>query len=274
MGSKWIAWKWFDCSEYFHILVYKLTKRVPSGGDFFVEICTYLKAICSLFCFLKKPLHSFSPVDADFTHSWAPKHWCVARYWAKHFTDIISSAPPQGLIWQILYINCVPALQIETWGGSLYLVQLQVCLLIPKTFSLSQDRFFSFHQFLMIICAFSIKPSLESLKKKGKSQYVWRHIDQFCILLRGKKMKIWNKVRFSCWNEEERLFVPNISQRFRLQQLRQDGTCTGRTPRDDVRLLSPAGKGQNRPPKTFHQFAQRAQVCWAPAPQVFAAPLR
>ena len=47
-------------------------------------------------------------------------------------------------------------------------------------------------------------------------------------------MKIWNKVRFSCWNEEERLFVPNISQRFRLQRLRQDGTCTGRAPWHDV----------------------------------------
>ena len=81
-------------------------------------------------------------------------------------------------------------------------------------------------------------------------------------------------MRFSYWNEEERLFVPNISQRFRLQQLRQDGTCTGRAPRDDVRLLSQAEKGQNQPQKTFHQFAQRAQVRWAPARQVFAAPLR
>lgn len=40
------------------------------------------------------------------------------------------------------------------------------------------------------------------------------------------------------------------------------------------KLSSQAEKGQNQPQKTLHQFAQRTQVCWAPAPQVFAAPLR
>lgn len=68
--------------------------------------------------------------------------------------------------------------------------------------------------------------------------------------------------------------VLNISRWFSLQQPRQDGTCTGRAPRNDARLLSQAEKGQNQRRKTLHQFAQHARVRRAPAPLVFAAPVR